>query len=271
MKRTYTFIILLLIAFTGFAQNYEFGIVQNTAFNFSVVAIPNIASTVTTDVSDIGFTLLLPAGTADVINGTPFNGRTWTTNEVTAAQLTGLDLGDGARDAFVMNLSPNATPIVHTAGQQFVLISFDVSNAPSSGLLEILSNTDPIAVGLGGAADSFYNVNLDGPGGAAGTTNQFTGLASGIENFSFDTLAIETQLLDDLEFTVYPNPTQDYFSVKGATSKIELLEIFTINGQKVMALKAGFENVNINRLNAAIYFIKVSTHTSQKVVRLIKK
>ena len=64
----------MLLTFSGFSQGYQFGIVHNSDYNFSIVAVPDFDAT-NTDVSDIGFALMLPAGDADIINTVDFNGR----------------------------------------------------------------------------------------------------------------------------------------------------------------------------------------------------
>ena len=46
----------------------SFGIVNTSGYNFKIVAIPDFDSTGNTDVSNIGFTLMLPAGAADAMN-----------------------------------------------------------------------------------------------------------------------------------------------------------------------------------------------------------
>lgn len=275
MKQTYTLITILLLSITGFAQNYEFGIIQNTTYNFSIVAIPDIASTTTTDVSDIGFTLMLPTGTIDVINETQFNGRTWGKNEITGAQLFAVGLGDGSRDAFIMNLPPGATPVAHGAGEQIVLISFDVSGTPTTGLLEILPNSDPIAVGLGGSADSFYNVNLDGPGGPAGTTDQFVGLAAGLESFNFSTLGIEDDTFNDLTFKAFPIPSDDMVTINNPSTSNLQYSVKNIIGQD-MGIQGilgsnGNTEIRLGELDAAIYFIMITDGQRQKTLKIIKK
>ncbi len=67
MKHYYTFIFALLITCTAFSQTYQFGIVHNGGYSFSVVANPDFDVT-NSDVSDIGFALMLPAGNADITN-----------------------------------------------------------------------------------------------------------------------------------------------------------------------------------------------------------
>lgn len=263
MKKYYTLLSLLLLSAFGFAQSYEFGIQHNGGYNFSIIATPDFDAT-DTDVSDIGFTLMLPAGSADVINESQFNGRPWGVTQATAAQLSGLGLGDGTRDAFVMNLPPGQTILSHSTGVSFTLVTFDISNMPMTGSLEILSNSDPIVMGLGGAADSFYNANID----MTTTQNYFGGLTAGMENFMFETLSIDEVTPTDFSIKVYPNPTKDIAFVS-TTSDIQKIEVFDVTGKLVNTMTT--KELDLSTLNAGLYFLKIQVNNQQIVKRLIKE
>lgn len=264
MKNIYTLIITITFAYSGFSQGYEFGIVHNSNHNFSIVAVPSFDAT-DTDISDIGFALLLPAGDADVINVSQFNGRNWTTNQVTAAQLTGLSLGDGTRDAFIMNLPPGQTVLSHSADTPFVILTFDVSNSPTSGLLEILTNTDPIAQGLGGVADSFYNSNID----STTTQDYFAGLVSGQEFFMLETLGINDVELENYTIAVYPNPAIDMLNV---TTDLEVLKLtlYDILGKKVASINHS-KSMTVEHLRSGAYFLKIETTKGSVTKKIIKE
>ncbi|MEM5565196.1 T9SS type A sorting domain-containing protein [Psychroserpens sp. AS72] len=253
MKNFYTLLFTILFTITGFSQGYQFGIVHNTDYNFSIVAIPDFDAT-NTDISDIGFAIMLPAGDADILNISQFNGRLWTPNQVTAAQLTSFGLGDGTRDAFVMNLPPGQTILSHTTNVPFVLMSFDVSNMPTTGLLEILVNTDPIAMGLGGAVDSFYNSNID----ETTTQNYFNGLVSGQEDFMFETLNLDDIELENYTTSIYPNPAINILNVSTNLEVIQM-ELYDILGKKVLSAKSK-TSIAVNQLSTGNYILKIETN-----------
>lgn len=262
MKKVYTLIALLFISLSGFSQGYEFALVYNSGFSFSVIAVPDFSAT-NTDVSDIGFTLMLPAGSADVTNVSTFNGRVWIVTEVTAAQLSAFPpsgLGDGTRDATLMVLPPGQTILSHTTGVAFTLVTFDISNMPTSGVLEILLNSDPIAVGLGGAFDSFYNSNIDG----TTTQNYFSGIVSGMGSFNFATLGVQEVELSDVQLSIYPNPASEVINIQ-TNLELTKIELFDVLGKRV--LNTGATNqLNIEGYKAGIYFLKVHT-TSGKITK----
>ncbi|MGB3608158.1 MAG: T9SS type A sorting domain-containing protein [Psychroserpens sp.] len=250
MKHFYTFTLAVFITLSGFSQGYQFGIVSNGNFNFSIVATPDFDVT-NSDISDIGFALMLPAGNTDVINISNFNGRVWSATEVTQAQFTGVGLDSNGRDGFAMNLPPGQTIFSHTAGTPFVLVTFDVSNMPTSGNLEILTNTDPLALGLAGAVDSFFNSNIDG----TTTQDYFDGISSGQESFSFETLSTSETLVNEPRFSVYPNPSKD--SVYVSTNlQIQELTLFDLLGKEVLKNKNS-SSFSVAHLGAGTYILKI--------------
>jgi len=264
MKHLYLFFSFLLLFNITNSQSYTFGIVNNGGYNFSVTATPDFDAT-DTDISDIGFALMLPAGNADVANLSQFNGRALSSTEVTAAQLTGLGLGDGTRDGFAINLPPGQTILSHTNGTPFIIVSFDVTNMPTSGQIEILQNSDPIAQGLGGAIDSFYNANIDN----TSTQDYFGGLTAGQESFMFSTLGIDDTIEETISVSIYPNPTSEYINIK-TEIEINNIELFDITGKQV--LKTRRTNViNISHLQNGIYLIKIVSDKGSVIKRLVIK
>ncbi|MBO3115519.1 T9SS type A sorting domain-containing protein [Winogradskyella sp. DF17] len=264
MKHFYTIITLIFTTVLS-AQSYEFALVQNSDFNFSVVAIPDFDSVGNTDISDIGFALMLPTGNADVSNLTQFNGRNLSSTEVTAAVLTANGLGDGTRDGFLINLPPGQTLLSHTSGQQIIITSFDVTNMPTSGQLEILSNSDPIALGLGGTVDSFYNANIDN----TTTQDYFGGIASGQGTFMFSVLHVDDATLFQEDLDLYPNPAKDITTLD-TPLEVNEVKVYTING-KLVATFNGIKTLNIGNLDAGVYLLKIKVNNKISIKRLIKR
>lgn len=263
MKTFYTTFILSLMTCLCVAQGYELGIEHISNYDFKIVAIPDFDSAGNTDVSDVGFTLMLPAGIADVTNEAGLlGGRLWTVQEFDAAFLSGEGLGDGTRDAFQFNLPAGQTVFSHTNGQQIDLVSFQVSNSPVTGDLSLLLNSDPIATGAGGVLDSFYNSNID----ATTTQDYFSGLAPGMELFMFSTLSLnDIELFNSL--TVYPNPASNYVNIE-SSFELQKVELYNILGEKVMdAFQT--EQLNVRTLSAGLYFLNVYAKDGKKAVKKI--
>lgn len=251
MKQLYSFIAIALITFSGFSQGYEFAIVHNQNSNFSVVAIPDYNVT-NSDMSDVGFTLMVPEGDSMITNMTLFYGRPWTATHVTAQMFSELVFIDsGGRDAFAMNLPPGQTIISHSAGNPIVLITFDVSNPPATGLLEILLNTDSIAIDLDGALDCFFNSNING----TYTQDYFSGIASGMGSYDFATLGVQEPQLSNVQFSIYPNPASNVINIK-TDLEFTKVELYDILGKRV--LETGATNqLNISSFKSGVYFVKL--------------
>ncbi|NNC44254.1 MAG: T9SS type A sorting domain-containing protein [Winogradskyella sp.] len=262
MKNLYFLLLFFLTVNYTIAQGYTFGIVHNSDYNFSVVAIPDFDVT-DSDLSDVGFTLMLPEGDANLENLTQFNARTWDLTEVTAIQLTGLGIGDGTRDAFVLVLPPGQTILSHTTGNPITLLTFDISNMPTTGQMELLPNDDPIAIGLSGAANSFYNSNIDN----TTTQDYFAGFEMGQESYSFSTLSTET-LEKGIDYvSLYPNPTSETFSVS-SNVEIETIEIYDVLGKNVLTSSKS-KTIEIRHLDTGLYLLKIKTASGNITKKLV--
>lgn len=261
MKKHYTTLIIGLITLISSAQSYEFGVVYISNYDFKIVATPNFASSGNTDISDIGFTLMLPAGANNIINETGLlGGRTWTVQEVEAATLSGAG-GDGTKDAFLFNLAPGQTLFSHASGEQIDLVSFEVSNTPTTGEVSLLLNSDPIATGFSGVFDSFYNVNL-----GAGTTDEFLGLTSGMETIMFSSLSVEDEILKT-ETSIYPNPAKSMINISSSLDIIKL-ELFNLLGQKIVE-STETSQLDISEFDSGVYILNLYSKNGKGIKKII--
>ena len=247
--RNFTYLLIFLFFNTICAQNYNFGIVPNGGNSALIQATTNFNAT-DADISDIGFSLILPTGNTTISNLSDFNGRVWTVTKITATQLNNLSLGDGTKDMFVLNLAPGQTILSHTSGTPFNLVSFEIDNPPNTGMLEFLDNNDSIAVGLGGVANSFLNANIDN----TTTQDYFGGIIPGQEHLSFETLGISEIPFNSNDIKAYPNPASDYITIETRLS-IDLVEIYDVSGQRVLNAKES-NTISTSELANGTYIIK---------------
>jgi|GEM_PF-6665682 len=95
---------------------------------------------------------------------------------------------------------------------------------------------------------------------------------SAIDSVDFDTknLSVGDVYFADLNY--YPNPTQDIVNFKNGTS-IDVIEIYSLTGQKVIEQKIGLTTaaISLERLAAGTYFAVVHIESSKKVIRIIKE
>lgn len=262
MKIVYFIIGFILTSTLGFAQGYQFGIVNTSGQDFTIVAIPDFDSAGNTDISDIGFTLVLNAGTADAVNPTDqLGGRTWTIDEFDAAFLTGQGLGDGSKDVFQFNLPPGQTELSHTNGEQIALVSFQVSNMPS-GEMTFLLNSDPIAQGAGGVLDSFYNANIDN----TSTRDYFAGIDPTLGTFMFPTLGLDQNRLDELQ--LYPNPVSEILYFRNIEALEGTVTLYDLSGKSLWTTGLRPE-IEVGQLPNGLYLLQITTSDNETTTRKI--
>ncbi|MBT8257386.1 MAG: T9SS type A sorting domain-containing protein [Bacteroidia bacterium] len=261
MKKYYLSFAFILTAVICFAQNYEFGIVHIVNYDFKVVAIPDFDSSGNTDISDIGFTLMLPAGTADITNVVgQLSGRAWSASEFDAAFLTGQGLGDGTRDAWAFNLPPGQTLLAHTNGQQIDMVTFTVSNTPASGIISLLANSDPIAAGAGGVLNSFYNANIDN----TTTQDYFSTIAAGLGSFDFATLS-DPEVIPEEGLKIFPNPASEYLNIQSSVT-IKEVSLYNMIGELVFS-KGAVLQLEVSSLASGLYFLEILDVNDRKAIR----
>lgn len=272
MKNLYTLLLLIWFSILGQAQNYQYGIVHVSGNIFKVVAIPDFNSADSNmdsgivDVSDIGFTLMLPADLSEIQNVTSLlAGRTWNLNSYDAAFLTGQGLGDGTKDAFLLTMNPGQSIFSHVANAQIELVSFDVVNPPTTGELYFLENSDPIAQGAGNVLDSFFNVDIDGVGNGAGTLDYYGGNDPVLDSFDFQTLKVEE--VNPIMINIYPNPASEYIYIS-TSHTIQYVKIFDILGKEVVYLTNN-NTINVSKLKTGIYILKVMTDNGSITKKII--
>ena len=264
MKNYYISFFLGLLSFGVFAQNYEFGIVHVSDYSFKVVAIPDFDSTGDTDVSDAGFTIMMPAGNADITYRTDLlGGRSWGNSVLNAAILENYG-GDGTEDAFFINLLSGQTIFSHTMNQQIDLVRFEVSNMPVTGQMRFLLNSKPIAINALGGLDSFYNSNIDA------TTKQdyFGGIASGLGSFDFATLSTEDNIFLN-SVSVFPNPASEFIYIRSSI-EIEQIKMFDVLGKQVLT-SLETEQLKVDHLQSGIYFLKVFGNNGSATKKIVIK
>lgn len=269
MKKFYITILLCVAYLTTNAQGYQLGVVHTNDTNFKVVAISDFASSGNTDISDVGFTLVLPAGIHDVASvNSMLAGRTWTAQQFDAAFLSGLGLGDGSVDVFQFNMPPGQTLLSHGANEQIDLVSFEITNSPTTGEMSFLPNNSPIAMGAGGVLDSFFNSNIDG----SSTGNYFSSIDPALNNFMFSTLSID-QFLAELSNAVklYPNPATSTISIDTKLT-LDTVEIYNVLGKQVMQIQAvSNQTIPIEALQSGVYIMKIHANHASVTKRFVKK
>lgn len=86
-----------------------------------------------------------------------------------------------------------------------------------------------------------------------------------------DENTLTTNEIKTTELQLFPNPASEYFSIKGLKSKLDVVEIYSIDGRLVQKFNTSLENYDISNLPAGAYLIKISSSNKTSVNQLIKK
>jgi len=87
------------------------------------------------------------------------------------------------------------------------------------------------------------------------------------------TITEETLSLEDnqlLKLSIFPNPTDDNFFIKGNTQIIKDIQIFTITGQHILNIEKDFRKIKIQSLESGVYFVKLNAENASRTIKLIK-
>ncbi|WP_299891003.1 T9SS type A sorting domain-containing protein [uncultured Lacinutrix sp.] len=239
------------------AQTYQLTLIQNSAYNYSVVAIPDFNSTAPHPyINDQNFTITIPDGvTVSGVSG-----------GYAVPIFTDIDAFNPGEDAIAFNLVQDVVLPVHTIGSPIVLTTFSVDGSPTSGAISLLDNTSGLVMAAPSIFSSFFIGTLSGNLIDSATDN-YAG-QTGIISYSFSTLSTTSEELTGV--SIYPNPAKDMVYLKGDTSKLNRVEIYNIAGQLVLVQNSGFDRIDISQLESAVYLVKLSAENAEKTIRLIK-
>ncbi|WP_422105671.1 T9SS type A sorting domain-containing protein [Winogradskyella sp.] len=273
-----TLLIVMTVSLT--AQSYDFGIVSDyngtgNPYEFTFVATPDFDNT-DPNMADIQLTVAISAGNSIQANSfTELFGTNWQVNTaLTGSTIQGFGIGDGSKDIWVFSLpvptSELTTP--HATGVGIPVLSFVVDNAPSSGMIEILENNDPIALalaGIGFVVDNVINADL---GDGNGTQDYYGQTDPAHNSFMFSSLSVVDNKLSGLELSLYPNPAKDIIAIHGDTNQLESVEIYSLIGQLVKTVTNKFNEISIAELESAVYLLKVyGQNSSTQTFKLVKQ
>ena len=96
-----------------------------------------------------------------------------------------------------------------------------------------------------------------------------------IDNILITQNTLSTNSFETLnDFSVYPNPTIDVWTIKSVNSDIQTVELYNTLGRLVNTINADSSEINIDasNLSSGIYFAKINSQDSEsQTIKLIKK
>jgi len=177
---------------------------------------------------------------------------------------------------------------------EIISMSFTVTNCPQPASVDAVQEGNDVILTweapLEDVVIDSYNVYLDGTlkqDNIPNTTFTYTfvnapegkhkyGVSATLGDCESDILEIEFTLtgiseMDDV-FTIYPNPAESYFEIKG--DYIKEVQLFNVLGQLVetISVNDNYCLITTSRLNSGIYFINIySTDNQMYIKKLIIK
>lgn len=182
----------------------------------------------------------------------------------------GTGIGDGTRDFYRWFRNPGITfnhPV--TSGVGFEIFSFTVSTAggtaPTEGTVAIMDNSDTFLADLlavaGLSPRNYYSANI------TGTTQDHFRAISTVGSIDFVTLSNPEAELTG--FSMYPNPANNEFFVKGLELETEI-KIHDMNGKLVMSQEnyTG-DRIDVSQLQTGVYFVNIANDNGSTTEKLI--
>ena len=81
---------------------------------------------------------------------------------------------------------------------------------------------------------------------------------------------LSTVLLNNLSLKIYPNPTNtEFIFIKSSVSGSKNIELFDINGRKLIDAKINSDRLQIGKLNSGVYLIKIMIKGQVKFTKII--
>lgn len=272
MKKKFTLLLVSLITISSFAQ-YSFTLVKNSDYQYTVSAVSGFDSgTDQPNMESFGFTIMLPSGAS--IDQSTLDFKYLSLGEFTVtddAALGALDPSEDRDAILITSSSGSGVFSAHLSAVTLDLLTFDVLGDPTSGKVELLSNDETPADAVGGAFDSY--INIDSSGGTMNVTDQYTG-QSGDTEFIFNSLSNPT--FNATSFEMHPNPTTGTFVIALSQDIGDVeVAIWDLRGRQVSGVRTQQTNNTINieasHLEAGVYMVEVIKGQKSLQKRLVIK
>ena len=84
------------------------------------------------------------------------------------------------------------------------------------------------------------------------------------------TLSVENIKNVNGVFNVYPNPSKSIITINALENRVNTIKLYSLNGNILIEKKGNYKNleVDISKLTAGIYFIKINNKVLKKIVKL---
>lgn len=261
MKRlVYSIITVLTLCYLPVqAQNIQYDLVCSGDGNSYEIFVSRDATAGVLFAGSSTITLVLPTGSSRTVSNTSESVSTY--NAVTPI----IDANGSGDDFYPFNTSGGASLSgVLVADTPVLWLTLTPSDGVDQDARLFINGTDPDDIGGVNASNVFSTLS------PAGTVDEYN---SNVNNnpINCGTLSSDDFALTQLnDIVLYPNPTRDIAQIRGVID-LEKIEIYTLTGQKVMEQESSKPEIDIRRLRAAVYMVRIYGSQGSKTIRLIKE
>ncbi|AXG69585.1 FG-GAP repeat protein [Kordia sp. SMS9] len=121
-------------------------------------------------------------------------------------------------------------------------------------------------------SQSGYSVSLDGAGNRVAIGSHLNdGVAANaghVRVYEFNSSPLSNDDFDLETVALYPNPTQDYFILKGLSENIEFVKIYDIHGRLIEDYKSS-SRYKVSDFSKGLYFVQIFTDKRKRYSKLI--
>jgi hypothetical protein len=164
----------------------------------------------------------------------------------------------------------------HTLGEDYEAVYFIKCLDPDAGWSDMLEAAYELPLPESGE----FSVSVSGDLLPAGKLVQFgfsvIGLnanpASDYGKVVIGDIGLSIGENDSLDMVIYPNPVDgDYVTIQTPLNGDKLVEVFDVNGRKVMERLLTTDTLNVGSISAGMYIVKVTVEDQSNVSKLIIK
>lgn len=199
-------------------------------------------------------------GTGDLVMAYPnfnYQGTDFATNPQDASQMQFVHIDVWTANATDLKFSP----INSGSGVGEILVSVPL-------IAGQWSSVDlPIGDFTGMTWDSLIQLKFDGQGGATPSTIYLDNI------YFYKGTPLSNDDIDANLFSIYPNPSADFWQIDSADAIIDTIQVFDISGKEVLNLNPGLQNIRLDGvgLTKGMYLARISSAQGTQTVKLIKE
>ena len=262
-------------------------IVQTYTINFSVqVPLTELIGNGGFEMGDFTDWDLVPTSAGQTITTTNPSEGTYAANINNTVTETSLGIKSSNRGIGIVNPGDQVTVKFDARGSfgtGGVLFAELFSEFSGGGATNNILGGGPLALNPDATVwKSFeFTVNLgtDVGGGISLLFNALTGAGTSanvfIDNVSVvnNDQVLSTKVFEIAGLNVYPNPTQDSWTVKTKNIKMTSIQVFDILGKQVLSLapNASEAKIDASQLKSGLYFAKINTANGSSSLKLVRQ